>query len=91
MTLILTTGTAMKQLQNERARGALGQGFRSCHFKTILRAQGGKHTDQGAAGRSNKGKVGNWEEEKVCGDRGTEGEGAGRSISAARTHSRFSK
>ena len=39
-------------------------------MKTILRAQGGKHIDQGAAGRSSKGKAGNWEEEKVSGDRG---------------------
>lgn len=38
-------------------------------FKTILRAQGGKHTDQGAAGRSNKGKAGNWEEECEQGQR----------------------
>lgn len=75
VTLIVATNTVMKQLQNEGAH----------------RAQGGKHTYQGAAGRSKKGKVGNWEEEKVSGDRGKGGEGAGRSISAARTHSRFSK
>lgn len=37
--------------------------------KTILRAQGGKHTDQGAAGRSNKGKAGNGEEECERGQR----------------------
>ena len=60
-------------------------------FKTIFRAQGGKHTDQGVAGKSNKGKTGNGEEEGVSRDRGRGGEGAGRSISAARTHSRFSK
>lgn len=39
---------------------------------------------------SNKGKAGIWEEE-VSRDRGKGGKGAGRSISAARTHSRFSK
>lgn len=47
-----------------------GGGPQRCQFKTVLRAQGGKHTDQGAAGGSRKGRESNWEGEKASGDRG---------------------
>ena len=55
-------------------------------------APGGKHTDQGAAGRPSKGEAGGWEEEKVSGDRGKGGEGqAGVSRQHEPTHDSQSK
>ena len=49
VTLTVATSTATELLQNEGTRGVLEQVLQRCQFKTILRVQGGKHTDQGAA------------------------------------------
>lgn len=57
----MATGTTMKQLQNEGAHRALAQGLQRCHLRTSSGHKEGadQHTDQSAAGRSNKGKAGN--------------------------------
>lgn len=47
----MATGIAEGQLQDGGAHGA-GGGPSKVQFKTILWAQGGKHTAQGVAGRS---------------------------------------
>lgn len=65
-----------------------GASLRPAEHKTS-RAQEGRHTEQDVAGRSNKEVKGNRGKEKQ--GQKQRGEGAGRSISAARTHSRFSK
>lgn len=80
----------MRQLQNEAARGAVEPGPQRCYLRpfsghkeasTQIRVQqAGQIREKRATGKRS-----------VSGDRGKGGEGAGRSISAARTHSRFSK
>lgn len=77
-----------------RMKGHVGlwsKSFKGVHLRPSSGHKEANTQNRVQPSRSNKGEAGNWGEEKVSRDRGKGGKGAGRSISAARTHSRFSK